>query len=114
MLIRLLINALSVYLTAYLLGGVHVDDFLYAIGVALLLAIVNIVIRPILIVLTIPITVLSFGLFIFVINVLMIMLVDFMVDGFYVNNFWWALLFGIVMFFINVVLNSILGLEKKE
>ncbi|MEQ8358797.1 MAG: phage holin family protein [Cytophagales bacterium] len=113
MLIRLLVNALSVYLTAYLLSGVVIEDFLYAIGVAILLAIVNTVIRPILIILTIPITILTLGLFLFVINVFMIMLVDWIVDGFYVQNFWWALLFGIVMFFINVVLNSILGLEKE-
>ncbi len=113
MLIRLLVNALSVYLTAYLLSGVIIKDFLYAIGVAILLAIVNTIIRPILVVLTIPITIVTFGLFLFVINVFMIMLVDWFVDGFYVSNFWWAFLFGIVMFFINVVLNSILGLEKE-
>ncbi len=113
MLIRLLVNALSVYFTAYLLSGVIIENFFYAIGVAILLAIVNTVIRPVLIILTIPITILTLGLFLFVINVFMIMLVDWIVDGFYVQNFWWALLFGIVMFFINVILNSILGLEKE-
>lgn len=113
MLVRLLVNALSIYLTAYILRGVIIENFLYAIGVAILLAIVNTVIRPVLVILTIPITIVTLGLFLFVINVLMIMLVDWLVDGFYVQNFWWALIFGIVMFFINVILNAILGVEKE-
>lgn len=113
MLLRLLVNAVSIYLTAYLLEGVIVNNFFYAIGVAILLAIVNTVLRPILVVLTIPITILTLGLFLFVINVLMILLVDWMVEGFYVQSFLWALIFGIVVFFINVILNAILGIEKE-
>jgi putative membrane protein len=108
----LLVNAVSVYFTAYLLEGVVIDGFLVSIGVALLLAIVNTFLRPILIILTIPITVVTFGLFLFVLNIFMIELVDWLVDGFYIKNFIWAVAFAVIMFFINLVLNSILGLDK--
>ena len=105
MLVKLLVNAVSVYLTAMLLDGVHVDSFLYAIGVAFLLAVVNVTVKPVLIILTIPITLITLGLFLFIINILMILLVDWFIAGFYVDGFMWALFFAIVMFFVNTVLN---------
>lgn len=114
MLIRLLVNALSVYLTAYLLSGVHIDNFFYAIGVAFMLALVNTFLRPILVILTIPITLVTLGLFLIVINTLMILLVDWFIGGFVVYGFWWALIFGIVMFLINAVLYSIFGLKEGK
>lgn len=114
MLARLLINALSVYFTAYLLEGVSVDGFVVSIGVALLLAIVNTFLRPLLIILTIPITIITFGLFLIIINILMIELVDWMVEGFYIRSFIWTVLFAGIMFVINSILYAVFGLDKKN
>ena len=102
--IRILINGVAVFLTAYLLPGVTVKNFLHAILVAVVLSVINAVIKPILVILTIPITILTLGLFILVINALIIMLVDYLLSGFKVKNFWWALAFSIVLSIINAIL----------
>jgi putative membrane protein len=114
MILKLFINALSVYFTAFLLSGVHLDDFLVAIGVAIVLAIVNTLLKPILVILTIPITILTLGLFLLVINVLMIQLTDWFIDGFRIDGFIWAVIFAAIMFIINTLLNSLFGLDKKD
>lgn len=99
-----LLNSISVYATATLLKGVEIKNFWSAVFVAALLAIVNIFIKPILLILSLPITILTFGLFVLVINAALIMLVDAMVEGFKIRNFGWAMLFGLVMSFISWVL----------
>lgn len=105
--IRFLLNGLAVLLTAYLLPGVHVEHYGYALLVALVLAIVNAIIKPILVVLTIPITFVTFGLFLLVINALMIMLVDWLVGGFTVDGFWWALLFSLILSLFNSLFDDL-------
>jgi putative membrane protein len=105
--IRLLLSGVAVLATAYLLKGVKVDNFLQAILVAILLGLVNAVVKPILVFLTIPITILTLGLFLLVINALMIMLVDKLLKGFFVKSFWWAFLFSIVLSLINGLLQAI-------
>lgn len=102
--ITILVNALAVFITAYLLKGVTVKNFLHAILVAVVLSIINAIIKPILVILTIPITILTLGLFILVINALIIMLVDYLLSGFKVKNFWWALGFSVVLSIINALL----------
>src|SRR6056297_700275 len=104
-----ILNSISVYATASLLEGVEIKNFWRAIFVAALLAIVNVFIKPILVILSLPITILSFGLFVWVINALLIMLVDQMVTGFKVRSFSWALVFGLVMSVISWFLFKIFG-----
>lgn len=99
--IRFLLSGLAVLFTAYLLPGVHVEHYGYALLVALVLSIVNVLIRPVLVVLTIPITFVTFGLFLLVINALMILLVDWLIDSFYVDGFWWALAFSLILSLFN-------------
>src|SRR3990167_1780674 len=106
-LMRALVNGLAVWITSYVLPGVNVDGFLTAIIVAVILGIVNAVLKPLLILLTIPITVLSLGLFIFVINALLILLVAKIVPGFTVESFWWALGFSLVLSIVNSFLQSL-------
>jgi len=96
-----------VVLAAYLLPGVHVEHYGYALLVALVLTIVNWIVKPILIVLTIPITVFTLGLFLLVINALMIMLVDTLVPGFSVDGFWWALAFSLILSLFNSLFSDI-------
>ena len=111
--IRFLINGLAVVLTAYLLPGVSVTDYWTALIVALVLSIVNVIVKPILVVLTIPITFLTLGLFLLVINALMILLADWLVDGFTVDGFWWALLFSLILSLFNSLFDD-LTKEKKH
>jgi putative membrane protein len=104
-----LLNSVSIYATSSLLKGVEIKNFWSAIFVAALLAIVNVFVKPILVILSLPITILTFGLFVWVINAGLIMLVDAMVEGFKVKNFGWALAFGLVMSVISWVLFNIFG-----
>ena len=138
---RLITSALAVIVTSYLLPGVHVDGAITAIIVAAVLAFLNAIVKPILVLLTIPITVVTLGLFLLVINALMLMLGDWLmgssfdlpirrngaaecyalmilaaqkiVPGFSVDGFWIALLFSIVLSVVNAVFEGIAGSSKN-
>jgi putative membrane protein len=105
-LIKILISALAVLLAAYLLPGVVVNSFLAALAVAVVLGVVNFFIRPLLIIFTLPITIFTLGLFLLVINAWMVLLVAAVVPGFAVDNFWWALLFSLVVSIVSAFLNQ--------
>jgi len=105
-LIRILITALAAFGLSYILSGVHIDSFITALVFALVLAILNALIKPILIILTLPITIVTLGLFLFVINALIILLCSKMVSGFGVDGFWWALLFSILLSIVSSILHS--------
>lgn len=96
-LIKIIISSLAVMVTAWLLPGASVDDYFTGIAVALLLAFFNAFLKPLLVVLTLPVTVVTLGLFLFVINALIIQLTGSLLEGFKVNNFWWALLFSLLL-----------------
>ena len=109
--LRFLLSGLAVLLTAYLLPGVDVRHFGYALLVAAVLAIVNALVKPALILLTIPITVVTLGLFLLAINALIILLVDYLVPGFNVDGFWWALAFSLILSVFN---SMFAGLVKEK
>ena len=94
---NLLISALAVYLTAWLLPGIVVKSFWSAMGISLIIGLLNVLVRPLLTLLTIPVTIVTHGLFLFVIDALIIMLAAKLLDGFIVNGFWWALIFSIIV-----------------
>jgi putative membrane protein len=100
-LIRFLLSGLAVLLTAYILPGVHVEHYGYALLAAIIISIANIIVKPILIVLTIPITIISLGLFLLVINAFIILLAEALVPGFSVDGFWWALVFSLILSIFN-------------
>ena len=108
-LIKILVNGLAVFATAYILPGVHVENFVTAIIVGVVLGIINAFVKPILVVLTLPITIVTLGLFYLVLNALLILLVSQIVSGFTIDNFWWALLFGFVMSVVSWFLNMLIG-----
>lgn len=95
--INLLISALAVYLTAWLLPGISVKSFWSAIGVAFVIALLNVLVKPLLTLLTIPVTVITLGLFLLVIDAIIVLLAGKLLDGFRVDGFWWALLFSIIV-----------------
>ncbi len=104
MLTSLLVNTLSILVTAYVVPGVNVPNFGTALLVAIVLGVLNAFVKPILTILTLPVTILTLGLFIFVINVFIIMLTSALVPAFFVAGFWSALLFSLVLSVINSVL----------
>jgi len=99
--VRILLNAIIVFVLAYILPGVTADSFWSAIIVAVVLALLNIVVKPILVILTIPITLVTLGLFLLVINACIILMASYLIDGFAVSNFWWALLFSLLLSLFN-------------
>ncbi|MDW3210129.1 MAG: phage holin family protein [Reichenbachiella sp.] len=105
-LIRLILSAIAVLICSYVLPGAHVSGFMTAIVVAGVLAIVNILVKPIFVLLTIPVTVLTFGLFLLFINTFMILLVSSLVPGFDIDGFWWAFLFSVALSIVNSVFES--------
>jgi len=96
-LIKLLLGSIAVIITSYLLPGVTVANFGSALIVAAVLALLNATLKPLLIILTIPVTVVTLGLFLLVINGAIILLADALVPGFLVDGFFWALLFSLIM-----------------
>lgn len=100
-LIHLFLSALAVFVTARLLPGVTLDGYATALVVAVVLGVVNAVLRPVLLFLTLPINILSLGLFTFVIIGGLVELVSFLVPGFQVASSWWALAFALVLWVIN-------------
>jgi putative membrane protein len=111
--IRFLLNGLAILATAYLLDGVSVDGYGTALIAALVLSVANAIVKPVLILLTIPITILSLGLFLLVINALMILLADYLVTGFEVEGFWWALLFSLILSVFNSIFDDLTKERKK-
>jgi putative membrane protein len=105
--ISLIISSLAVFITGYILPGVHIATFFTAFVIAVVLGLVNTFIRPLIFILTLPINILTLGLFTFVIIGGLVMLVSAIVPGFYVDNFLWAIAFAIVLTIVNGFLHSL-------
>lgn len=105
--VNLLVNGFAVFVTGYLLKGVRIDSFFTAIIVSVVLGIINTLIKPILIIFTLPFNILTLGLFTFIINGFLIILVSKIVPGFYVNGFVTAILFSLVLSVINWFLQAL-------
>ena len=112
LLLTWLINALALLALPYLFTSIHVDTFTTALVAALVLGLINTLIRPLLVLLTLPVTLLTLGLFIFVINGLLFWLVGSFVRGFTVDGFWAGVLGAIVYSIISWVLSSLI-LKRK-
>jgi putative membrane protein len=108
----LLLSAAAVLLLAYVLPGVAVTGYTSALIVAAVIAILRLTVQPILVILTLPVTILTLGLFLLIINASVILLADYFIDGFTVVNIWWALLFSLLLSFLQSVLYSILEKDK--
>lgn len=98
---RLIISSLSVFLAGWLLPGVQIDSFTTAIGIAIVLGLLNATLKPLLILITIPITVMSLGLFLLIINAIIIGIADQWIDGLQVRSIWTAIVFSFLISTIN-------------
>ncbi len=103
---QLVISALAVIITSLLLPGVDIDNAITGVLVAAVLAVLNSIIKPLLVILTIPITIFTFGLFLLVINAAMILLASKIVPGFHVDGFWTALFFSIILSLVMSIFNA--------
>lgn len=105
--IKWILSAIAVLIAAYLLPGVAVASFWAALVVAVVLALMNATLKPLLVILTIPITVVTLGLFLIVINAVIILMIDAIVGGFHVSNFWWAIAFSLVISILGALFDDI-------
>ena len=101
---NLLISTISIFAVSYILSGIVINSFLTALIVAVVMAILNVTLKPFLVLITIPITVITFGLFLLVINVLVLYAAEWLIDGFHIAGFWWALVFSLLVSFVNSIL----------
>jgi putative membrane protein len=108
---RIIVTSIVAFGLSYILSGVDIDSFWAAIVLAIVLALLNAIVKPLLVFFTFPLTILTLGLFLFVINALIILLADSLVDGFEVDGFWWALLFSLLLSIVTTVLFKE---DKKE
>lgn len=104
--ISILLSTLAVFVSAYILPGVHLSGWGTALVLAIVLGVINSFIRPILLILTLPINILTLGLFTFVVIALCVMLASLIVPGFQVDSFWWAMAFGVVLAIVSTVIHS--------
>ena len=114
LLIRILVTSLLVMIISYLMNGVMVDEFSTALTVAIVLGLLNFFVKPILILFTLPVTIVTLGLFLFVINAFMIMVCDHFINGFSVSSFWTALFFSIILSFSQSLIFKLSGEGKKS
>jgi putative membrane protein len=110
--IKILITAAAVFVASYFLDGVHIDSLQTTIIVALVLALLNTFVKPVLVFLTLPITVLTLGLFLLIINILIIKFAASLVSGFQVDSWWAALLFSLIVSVVASILDALFG--KKD
>lgn len=103
--IKCLISSVALILMAYFIPGISFDSFVTVLVTALILGVINAVIRPIILLLTLPINVLTLGLFTFVINALMLWIVHLLVQGFHITNFSTAILAALIYWLINWMIN---------
>ena len=113
LIIKLCISTVVVFVLSYFLPGVHVTSLTGALMVAVVLGLLNIFIKPILVILTLPITIVTFGLFLLVINALIIQFASSIVGGFSVASFWYALLFSVVLSIAQSIVFSLTGGDKS-
>ncbi|WP_299050011.1 phage holin family protein [uncultured Polaribacter sp.] len=112
--LKILLTALAVVVLANILPGIFVAGYFSAIIVAVVIALLNMFMRPLLIFFTLPATIVTLGLFLFVINACIILLADKLIDGFAVSGFWAALFFSILLSIFRAALFSLLKEEKKS
>ena len=105
--LKIILSAVAVLIVSYILPGVEIANFFMAIVLAFVLTLLNYIVKPLLILFTIPLTILTLGLFLLVINAIIILLADAMIPGFYVDGFWWALIFSLLLSLTNSLLTDI-------
>ena len=106
--IKILLTALAVVILAKILPGVQVAGYVSAIIVAIVIALLRFIVKPVLLILTLPITIITFGIFLIFINAIIILMAAYLIDSFNVQSIWWALLFSLLLSFFQTILFSVI------
>lgn len=106
LILKILVTAILVVVLGAILPGVEIISYGTAIVVAVILGLLNLIVRPILVLFTLPVTILTLGLFLLVINAFIILIVDNLIGGFAVDGFWWALIFSLCLSILQSILDS--------
>lgn len=107
--IRLLVTAIVAYLLTLILPGVHFAGFAGALIFSIVLGILNLIVKPVLNILGLPLTIVTLGLFTLVINAVIILIADYFIDSMQVDGFWWAFIFSILLSIVTSLANSMMG-----
>lgn len=113
-LISILISSIAVFVVGQILPGVHIENFGIAVVVAVVMGLINAVIRPVLFILTLPINILTLGLFTFVVIALCVLIASSIVPGFTVDGFWWAMAFGLTLAIVNWALYAVFSPQIRN
>ena len=111
---RLVLNGIAIIVAAWLLPGLHVSGPFAALIAGVILGFVNAIVRPVLFLLTLPLTLVTLGLFIFVLNALCLGLTAALVPGFDIDGFWWALLGALLISIVSWILNGLLVGKRQD
>lgn len=114
LIMRIIVTSVIAFGLGYLLGGIHFETFWAAIIFAIVLAILNAIVKPLLILFTLPLTIFTLGLFLFVINALIVLIAEYLIPGFVVDGFWWALLFSLLLSLVTSLLYKEDKTKKKD
>jgi len=112
-LLKILITAFIVVALANLLPGVGIRSYFTGVLVAAVLGLMNLIVRPIIVLFTLSVTIVTLGLFLLAINAFIVLMVDGLIGGFYVDGFWWALFFSLLLSFFQTILFSVFK-DKKS
>lgn len=107
LIIRLFVTAIVAYLLTKILPGVHFEGFSAAIIFAIVLGVLNLIVKPVLSLLGLPLTIITLGLFALVINAVIILMADYFIDSMVVDGFWWALIFSVLLSIFTSLANSL-------
>jgi putative membrane protein len=113
LLARILLSAVAVLVIGNFMDSIYVDDYKTAIIVAVILGLLNMFVKPILVILTLPVTFLTFGLFLLIINAIIILMADSLIDGFSVSGVWSALIFSLLLSILESIFFSFLKDSKS-
>lgn len=103
---KILINTITVLVVSYILPGIEISSFFDALVVAVVLALLNLLVKPVLVILTLPLTIVTLGIFLLILNGLIVMLAGALVDGFYVSGLFWAIIFSLLVSLVNAILGA--------
>jgi putative membrane protein len=112
--LKLIISSIAVLTSAFILPGVYIENYTNALLVAAVLSFLNTFLKPLLIIFTIPLTIFTFGLFLLVINAVIIIVADKIINGFEVQSFWWALIFSLILSLTTSFFEALGGINQNK
>ncbi|NOU38460.1 MAG: phage holin family protein [Ferruginibacter sp.] len=111
--LKTFISATIAFILSKILSGVHIDSIITAIIFAIVLSLLDTIVKPILVILTLPVTIVTLGLFLFAINAIVILLAANLIDGIKIDGFWWAVIFSIIISIFDTAVQKSLDINNS-